>query len=174
MKILIAFVICIGFHSISISQIDTIALKSPEGITNKMLDLISGEIGEERNWPEFRNLFLPTAQFISLRHGKDGMNRSNVMNLEEFVRNVGPLYARDGFEEYEIGVTINEFNGIASVFQSYFCKNLKGTYEKRGINIYDLVFVDNRWWIANTLFANETEEESLPDKYVSEEYRNKD
>ena len=148
------------------SQEDTISVKTIEGITNKMIALISGEIGEQRDWESYRNLFLPTAQKISIQISKDGKRRARVLNLEEFVRTVGPLYARDGFEEYAIGLTVNEFNGIANVFQSFYCKNLKGTYENRGINSYQLVYLDNRWWIANTLFTNETEDAPLPDKFL--------
>lgn len=166
MKKLFLFAILLCYLSNASGQIDTMALKSIEGITDKMLELISGEVGEERNWDEYRNLFLPTAQKISIRQLKNGKSRASSMNLEEFIRNVGPLYARDGFEEYKIGLTINEFNGIATAFQSYYCKNLIGTYEKRGVNTYQLVYIDDRWWIANTLFAAESEENQLPDEYL--------
>lgn len=153
-------------------QIDSMALKSVEGITDKMLEMISGDIGEERNWEDYRMLFLPSAQKISLRNSKDGKSSVRVNNLEEFVRKGGPLYARDGFEEYKIGLTVHEFNGIATAFQSYYCKNLIGTYEKRGVNIFNLVFVDDRWWIASTMFTSETEGNEVPDKYLFEEFKN--
>lgn len=167
------FFLIIAFQGSLHGQIDTVALTTIEGITDKMIELISGDIGEERDWDEYRNLFLPTAQKKSIGTAKDGSKRVRVSNLEEFVRNVGPLYARDGFEEYAIGLTINEFNGIATAFQSYYCKNLLGTYEKRGINSYQLVYKDDRWWIANTLFTSETDDVSLPDKYLYEQYQGK-
>lgn len=166
---LILFVI--GFQINLIGQIDTTSLKSIEGITNKMIELISGEKGEERNWDEYRNLFLATAQKMSIRKTKDGKSKVSAMNIEEFVRNVGPYYSRDGFEEYAIGLTINEFNGIAVVFQSFYCKNLIGTYEKRGVNSYQLVYIDDRWWIANTLFTNESENSPIPDNYLFKKYK---
>ena len=153
------------------SQFDTTAVKTIEGITDKMIELISMDIGEERDWDEYRNLFLPTAQKMSIRKTRDGQERMSVMNIEEFVRNVGPLYPRDGFEEYAIGLTVNEFNGIAVVFQSFYCKNLTGTYEKRGINSYQLVYLNDRWWIASTLFTNESDATPLPDKYLFEKYQ---
>ena len=171
MKKVILVLLIFGFQSNGIGQIDSVALKSIEGITNKMIELISGEIGEERNWDEYRNLFLPRAQKMSIRKTKDGESKVNVMNIEEFVRNVGPYYSRDGFEEYAIGLTINEFNGIATVFQSFYCKNLTGTYEKRGINSYQLVYMDDRWWIASTLFTNETDDSPIPDKYLFKKYK---
>ncbi len=148
------------------AQSESNYLNSIEGVTNKMLDIISGDIDEERDWDSYRNLFLPTAQKISIQIQKDGNVKVRSMNLEEFIRYVGPLYSRDGFEEYSTGVTINEFNGIANVFQSFYCKNLLGTYEQTGINSYQMVFKDDRWWIASTLFTNATKENPVPDKYL--------
>ena len=171
MKKICILLFAISLHFNGLSQIDTVALQSIEGITNKMIELISGDIGEERNWDEYRNLFTPRAQKMSLRKLKDGSSKMRVMNIEEFVRNVGPYYARDGFEEYAIGLTVNEFNGIAIVFQSFYCKNLIGTYEKRGINTYQLVYMDNRWWIASTLYTNETDDAPIPDQHLFKKYR---
>lgn len=171
MKNILLFVFVLGVQFNIEAQVDTLSTKTIEGITNKMIELISGEIGEERNWDAYRNLFLPRAQKISLGKTKDGTTKARVMSLEEFVRNVGPLYAKNGFEEYAIGLTINEFNGIANVFQSFYCKNLTGTYEKRGINSYQLVYSKNRWWIASTMFANETEDSPIPDKYLFKKYK---
>ena len=155
------------------AQIDTVAVKTIEGITNKMIELISGEIDEPRNWEAYRYLFLATAQKISINRNAPPKRQVRVRNLEEFVREVGPFYKRDGFEEYAIGLTINEFNGIANVFQSFYCKNLVGTYKRRGINSYQLVYADDRWWIASTTFTNETKTALIPDKYLFMEHQSK-
>ncbi len=156
-----------------ISQIDSVALQTPEGITAKMLEFISFEKGETKDWDEYRNLFLPTAQKISLRpsEGQPLSRQVRSRNIEEFVRYAGPQYPKDGFEEIVIGVDVQEFNGIATVFQSFYCKNLNGTYEARGINSYQLVYLNNRWWIASTMFINEDDQNPLPDKYLFEEYK---
>ena len=172
-KIILSTLLCsMSFVAVAIE--DTTSVKSIEGITNKMIDLISGDIGEPRNWDEYRNLFLPTAQKISINRNAPPNRQVRVMNLEEFVRNVGPAYKRDGFEEYAIGLSVHEFNGIANAFQSFYCKNLTGTYEKRGINSYQLVFADNRWWIASTTFTNETDENVVPNKYLFLKHQSKE
>ncbi|MEK6153992.1 hypothetical protein WIW50_12055 [Flavobacteriaceae bacterium 3-367] len=166
-KRIILLVLIIAFQTNLQAQKDTLAVKTIEGITDKMLELISGDVGEARDWEEYRSLFLPTAQKMFKQTNKQGKSRVLAMNLEQFIRNVGPLYKRDGFEEYAIGLTVNEFNGMANVFQSYYSKNLKGTYEKRGINSYQLVHSNGRWWIASTMFTHEAEDTPLPDKYLS-------
>ena len=168
---LILFVACL-FLNASYGQDELSYLQSIEGITNKMLDFISMDIGEQKDWDEYRNLFLPTSQKFSISSSKDGKQRIRTMNLEEFVRNVGPLYSRDGFEEYAIGLEVNEFNGIANAFQSFYCRNLIGTYEKRGVNSFQLVYLNDRWWIVSTIFVNESKEVPLPDELLFREYQN--
>ncbi|MGX1930106.1 hypothetical protein [Flagellimonas sp. 2504JD4-2] len=139
-----------------------------EETVNKMLEIISVDVGEEPDWKEYRNLFLPTAQKILLNpKAKNPANRVQSFTVEEFIRYVGPLYGRDGFDEKVLGLSINEFNGVANVFQSYHAKNLKGTYDKKGINSYQLVRMDGRWWIASTTWATETEENKIPEKYLN-------
>jgi len=152
-------------------SIDSLALKTPAGITEKMLEFISCEIGEEKDWEEYRNLFLPTAIKISINRKAPPHRQIRVLNLEEFVRIGRQSYPRDGFNEIVIGLKINEFNGIANVFQSFYCKNLTGTYEARGVNSFQLVYAEDRWWIASSTFTNESEELKLPDELLFEEYR---
>ena len=152
------------------AQMDSSVL-TVEGITDKMLAFLTCEIGESKDWDEYRNLFLPTAQKISINRSAPAGRQVRVMNLEEFIRRVGPRYAEDGFEEYAIGITINEFNGIANVFQSFYCRNLTGTYENRGVNSFQLVYADDRWWIASTTYTNESEDLPLPDELIFLKHR---
>ena len=170
MRFLISFVFLVGLCSYSYSY-DSTSVNSIEGITSEMLSFISCEIGEEKDWDDFRNLFLPNAQFASLRLDREGREMVRARSLEEFVRIGKQSYPRNGFIEYPIGpLQIQEFSGIATAFQPFYCKNLSGTYEARGINSYHLVYKDNRWWITHSLFTNESEEYPLPNSMLFEEY----
>ncbi len=166
-------IVTLLFPLIGMAQIDTMALKTPEGICAKMLEFISFEKGESKDWNEYRNLFLPSAQKLSFRpkSGTPLHRQVRASNLEEFVRSAGPGYSKNGFEEYVIGVDVKAFNGIASVFQSFYCKSLDGSYEARGVNAYHLVFLNNRWWIASTMFINETDDVKLPNDLLFEKYQ---
>lgn len=171
MKNLLSLILILLLSNSLTGQIDSTSVKTIEGITDKMLEILTGDIGEERDWQEYRMLFLPDAQKISIRKNKDGSHQARARNIEEFIRNVGPLYARDGFEEYAIGLEVNEFNGIANVFQSFYCKNLLGTYENRGVNSFQLVYLNDRWWIASTVFTNESKDSPLPDELLFTKYK---
>jgi len=72
---------------LAISQVDSIAVKTPEGITAKMLDFISFDKGEVKDWNEYRNLFLPGAHKLSINpdDGKPIYKQVRSMNIEEFV-----------------------------------------------------------------------------------------
>ena len=174
-KISILF-ICVIVCFTSNAQIDTMALKTPEGIAAKMLEFISFEKDEVKDWDEYRNLFLPNAQKMSFRfkNGDPISRQVRSQNIEEFVRYSGPNYPKNGFEEYVIGVDVKEFNGIASVFQSFYCRTLNGSYEARGVNSYQLVFLNDRWWIASTMFTNETDDIKLPNDLLFEKYQTPD
>ena len=155
------------------AQTDSLAYSTPEKLADAMLAFITCEKDEVKDWDEYRNLFLPEANKLSFRPnpGQPLSRQVRSSNLEEFVRYSSPSYAKNGFEEYTIGVKVNEFNGIASVFQSFYCKSGDGSYEARGVNSYQMVFLNNRWWIANTMFINETDDVKLPDELLFEKYR---
>ncbi len=167
-SIMICLIVSITYAN---AQVDSLALQSPEAITAKMLEFISCKKGEEINWDEYRNLFLPTAQKISINHKAPPHRQVRTLNLEEFVRYFGPQYPKEGFEEVVIGLEVNKFNDIAQVFQTFHCKTPNGSYEARGVNSYQLVYTQDRWWIASTMFTNETADNPLPNALLFEEYQ---
>lgn len=163
---LLCFIGCFtNTHSL-LAQTDTEAVKTIEGITDKMLELISVEIGEDSDWEEFRTLFLPTAQFLSFNPTARSGRQTRAFNIEEFIRLFGPMYKKEGFLETATGIQVQEFNGLANVFQSFEAKNLTGTYAEKGINSYQLVYLNDRWWIANSTWVNASETRPIPNEFL--------
>jgi len=142
---------------------DTIAVHSIDGIVKEVLRIISGEKGKARNWEAFRNLFLQTATLTVLQHG-DSIPLESV-SLEEFIHLMNDPYYDQGFLEYEISKVVNEYNGIANVFQSFQGKDAENHKEK-GINSYQLVYLNDRWWIANILWTGDSNGVKVPKKYL--------
>ncbi len=173
MRVLMTICLMAIYNLVLAGPIDTMAFKTPEGVCNKMIEFISFDKGEEKDWDEYRNLFLPNAQKMSFRAqpGASLARQARASNIEEFVRNYGPSYPEKGFEEYAIGVEVQEFNGIANVFQSFYCKTPDGSYEARGVNAFQVVYLNDRWWIASSMFVNESDEIKLPDALLFPEYR---
>jgi len=165
MRALLLVLLLLSSLSLSAQKADSRAVTSIDGIVNEVLNIISGEQGKQRDWEQFRNLFLPTAQFAVLYHKDNGSKLINTLTLEEFVRMAGQAYQNDGFLEYEISQHVDEYNGIAQVFQSYYAKELE--IEEKGINSFQLVHDGKRWWIFNVLWTNDRNGVKVPDKYLN-------
>jgi hypothetical protein len=146
-------------------NVDTNAVHSINGIVKEMLRLVSGEKGKARNWEFFRSLFLPTAQFTVVNHSDSISQPVETVSLEEFIKLMHDQYYDAGYLEYEINKVVNEYNGIANVFQTFYGKDSENL-EERGINSYQLVYFNNRWWIANLLWTGDNNGVKVPEKYL--------
>lgn len=144
---------------------DTNAVNSIDGIVKEVLGLVSGEKGKERNWEALRNLFLPTATFTVLNNNDSIQQPVETVSLDDFIDLMHDAYYEQGYLEYETGNTINEYNGIANVFQSFYGKDSENK-EERGINSYQLVYFKKRWWIANLLWTGDANGVKVPEKYL--------
>ncbi len=144
-------------------ELDSNVVKTIDGTINESLKIITGERGKERNWESFRQLFTPTAQISVLNHDSTGNGIIRTYALEEFVRIGMKYYEGDGFIEYELNKTINMYNGIAHVFQSYYAK--ESNIEEKGINSFQLIFDGKRWWITSLLWVSDRNGVKLPTEY---------
>ena len=140
--------------------------ESIHGIVNEVLNIISGEKGKVRDWDAYRNLFLPTVRFTVLYHSDDPELQYESVTLEEFIEMMQDAYYENGFTEYEIGKRVDEYNGIAQVFQAYEGKDSEG-YEERGMTSYQLLKFNGRWWIANVIWTGDSNGVEIPAKYLN-------
>jgi hypothetical protein len=141
------------------------AVKTIDGLLTRMLDLLSVEKGNKIDTALLRELFMPNATLSTLSHDDNYAFPFETVSLDDFVESLKDSYYEAGFKEEEISKVVNEFNGIANVFQSFTAKdseNIAG----RGINSYQLVYLKNRWWIANMVWTFETENVKIPKKYL--------
>ncbi len=154
----------ISLNSLVFSQdnlVDSNAVKTIAGTINESLKIITGEKNANRNWEAYRMLFTPNAQITYLHH--DTTTNKNIQftsSLEQFVRQGRAYYENDGFIEYELKKEVNEYNGIANAFQSYYAKEKE--HEELGVNSYQLIWDGNRWWISNILWTNNVNGAELP------------
>ena len=173
-RIFLVFFIFISTTMSSSAQVemssDTNAVKTIDGIVKEVLKLVSGEKGTTRNWKALRNLFLSTATFTVLNNNDSTPRPVETLSLNDFINLLHDEYYEQGYLEYEIGKTIDEYNGIANVFQSFYGKDSENT-EERGINSYQLVYFNKRWWIANMLWTIETKGAKIPKKYLNKKIK---
>ena len=146
------------------SPADTIAVNSIGGIVNEVLEIITVDKGENINLEKFRNLFIPTARFSIINHDDSMPQPFESVSLEEFIEMLDDPYYSQGYLEYEIGKVVDEYNGIAQVFQSFYGKDSENV-EERGITSYQLAFFNDRWWIVNILWTTDGNGVEIPEKY---------
>ncbi len=135
-------------------------------LVNRSLELISGEKGVKRDWDSFRKLFSEDARFVFVQAKKDSAGIIHSLSVEDFIRQVGPQYPANGFLEYETGLTMEIYNGIAIVFQSYIAES--ENYHDEGINSYQLVFDGVDWKIICLTWAGNGNGVEIPGKYIKE------
>lgn len=142
---------------------ESTAVSSIDGIVNEVLETISGDSTVTRDVEKLRMLFAPDATLRVLAVAPDGSRQLRTFNLEEFARIVRDFYSGTNFYEYGLNKTVDEYNGIAQVFQGYEVDGPRG--KEQGINSYQLYFDGERWWITSILWVSDRNGEELPEEY---------
>jgi len=146
-------------------------VESPEAIVEAAYAVIARAPGQSFDWDRFRTLFLPEARLISNTEQRQGS--FDVLTPEEFIAWVDgatPPPGSDsdqGFQEEQIASQIVRYGDIAHVFSTYQ-KHFWGSDEilGRGINSFQLVWNDGRWWIAGIVWDEEDGAGPIPEEYL--------
>lgn len=145
---------------------------SPEAIVEAAYASIARRPGEPFDWDRFRSLFLPGARLVPNTEQTEGELR--VLTPDDFVAWIDPLWDVDdpddpGFEEEQVAVEIERYGDVAHAFSTYQ-KHLWGSDEilGRGINSFQLVRSDGRWWIAGIVWDEESGAGPIPEAYLAE------
>jgi hypothetical protein len=144
-------------------------IESVDAIIAAVYEIISGNAGEERDWDRFRSLYHPQARMIPTGLRANGEVGLRVMGIEEYITNAACYLENEGFFEREIARTTESFGRVTHVFSAYESRHKENDAEpfSRGINSIQLLYNENRWWIMNVLWDSETEEQPIPEKYLT-------
>ncbi len=148
---------------------DSSDVASPEAIVTAAYEAIMRAPGENYNWPRFRSLFIPTANLIPNTEQSGG--QFTVLSTEDFIAradagtNIGGPNDR-GFAEEAVHNIVEQYGDIAHVFSHY----QKHFWEDdrifgRGINTFQLVKNDGRWWIVGIAWDETTGAGPIPQRY---------
>ncbi|WP_445955493.1 hypothetical protein [Yeosuana sp.] len=150
------------------SMSDSLSVKTIDGIVIRAFDLLSRKDDKIKNMEKTRNLYLPSAKFTILNHPIDSLpQKYETVSLDEFLKymNENQEYYEKGFTQYELGKVVNEYNGIANVFQGFYAKDSENQ-EVKGITSYQLIYFNERWWISDLLWTTDTNGNPIPEKYL--------
>ena len=135
---------------------------SIDAIMAAVYDVISGDAGVPRDWDRMRSLFHEDARLIAV--GADGGTR--VMSVEDYIETGGPFLLQ-GFHEREIFRKQERFGNVVHAWSTYEGRRtLDEAPMLRGVNSFQLLYRDGRWWIVTIFWQAESEDLPLPDEYL--------
>ena len=142
-------------------------VNSIDAIINTLYEVISGPAGE-RDWERFRALFTPDAKMAAFSLSKSKQLVYKSMTPEEYQEQNAPFFLQSGFWERELGREEMKFGELATVFSAYeFSLTENGAADQKGINSIQLVYDQNRWWIANLIWNSEREQNKIPEALLN-------
>jgi len=143
-------------------------VKTLDSTLETLYAVISGEKGEARNWELFKYLFKPNAMLIPTGKNKEGKYDLRYMSPDDYIKSSGNWLVENGFFEKEIDRKVDSFGNITQVFSTYesFRSEKDEIPFMRGINSIQLLFDGERWWVINIYWAQESEENPIPQKYL--------
>ncbi len=141
-------------------------VSSPDTIIEAMYECISGPAGE-RNWQRLRSLYLDGARLIPTGkrlHKEGGLQ---VMNIDEWIEDVQDYIAENDFYESEVMRHMDRFGDIIQAFSTYETRNqTESPPITRGINIFQLLKHEGRWWIVSVIWANASKDTPIPEEFM--------
>ncbi|HOT98199.1 MAG TPA: hypothetical protein PLG50_00665 [bacterium] len=141
---------------------------APDAVVRAAYECISGPRGRDRDWDRMRNLWIGNARIILSSADYEGKSRWENLTLESFIQRVSDYYKAQGFFEREIASTIQRFGNVAQIWSTFEIRkgSSTGPVISRGINSWQLVRHEERWWIAQLVYDFESSRNPLPERYL--------
>jgi len=142
-------------------------VQSIDGIVAALYDVISGGIGQSRDWTRMRSLFIPEARIMAIGPKRDSKDFAlRILTVSDYIVSSGPVLIETGFREKELSRKTEQWGELAHVFTTYEANIEKDNSIMRGINSVQLINDGTRWWITSLLFEAERPTLALPNAYV--------
>lgn len=144
-------------------------LGTVNGIIHTLYDVISGPVGETRNWNLFRSLFVENARMYIAVPDKDSSAVLKSITPEEYAERNKTRLADIGFNEDELYRITNTYGAgtqIFSTYESHFT-NKDGAQEiTKGVNNIQLYFDGDRYYIVSIFWDANAKNIEVPDRYL--------
>jgi len=139
-------------------------VSSIEAIVKTDYESVSGGIGVARQWARDFSLYDPFARsFVPSKGEKTGALVIWHPTQQEYADESDAQLVRDGFSEHEVAHKIYRYGNVATVFSSYEGTLAStGKLYSRGVNIYQLYYAGNRWWISSISWDAENNINPIP------------
>ena len=158
-----------------VAEPDVPGADSIRALIRDVYAVISGPAGQERDWDRMRTMFAPNARLSAMvpRRQNDTITAPHptmvMMSVEDYIQRSGPMLMRDGFFETELYSEIERYGNVAHVWSTYDSRlhSPDSAVIDRGINSFQLVYGDGRWWVYSILWHSERAGAgTIPDRYL--------
>ena len=145
---------------------------TPQAIVDATYDSFGRAPGQHIQWDRFRTLFHPSARLIPNEEQTGGEMR--VLSAEDFIAWIDEVNARvvgterdRGFQEVGVHAVVEQYGDIAHVMSTYVKHFHNDTRVLgRGINSFQLIRRENRWWIVGIVWDEENGAGPVPERYL--------
>lgn len=144
----------------------TADVESVDAIIAALYDVISGGVGQARNWNRMRSLFVPGGKLMPTIPRPDSTIGMRILGVNDYIAVSGPQLERVGFREREIARRVEQFGHIAHVWSTYEGRTETDSTVVRGINSIQLMNDGTRWWVVSIFWEAERNNMPLPPQYL--------
>lgn len=152
---------------VSVPPADPADVESIDSIIEALYDVISGPVGEARDWNRMRSLFVPGGRLVPTGDRPEGGTGLWFLGVNDYIALSGANLESAGFREHEIARVEERFGDIAHVFSTY--EGFRGDETEpflRGINSIQLLNDGSRWWVVSVYWQAEGPDNPLPERYL--------
>ncbi|MCR9129561.1 MAG: nuclear transport factor 2 family protein [Alphaproteobacteria bacterium] len=133
----------------ALSAASAIAQDAPGAAVEALYEVISGPVGEARDWDRFRTLFTEHARMTVVTPGEEGVRIAS-LSPEDYIERAGPNLVRIGFTETETRRRTYQYGEMATILSGYEgVRTDTGETIAVGINTLVLVEQDGAWKIVS-------------------------
>jgi hypothetical protein len=144
---MIRFVFAVG--AMGLVTAPALAQETPGQAVEALYEVISGPVGEARDWDRFRTLFTEHARMTVVTPGEPGASVAS-LSPEDYIDRAGPNLIRIGFIERETRRRTYQYGEMATILSGY--EGVRAdTGETIAVGINTLVLVEEAgvWKIAS-------------------------
>ena len=129
--------------------------------------VISGPVGQPRQWDRMTTLFHPQARLMPTGCDTAGVCRARILTPQDYRQRADSLLVTIGFRERETARRMQRYGNVAHVWSTYesYRRDEKEPFA-RGINSIQLLWDGHRWWIMSVFWDSERPGNAIPPEYL--------
>ena len=150
-RLVLAAIFFAGFATAASAQ-DRAAL---DALIDATYEVISGGVGEERDWEQMRSQFLPDGTMTVVNPRPDGSTIARTLTVDDYIEQSGEFLMTVGFVESETHRATYIYGEVATVLSAY--EGYRSDTDEvfvTGVNTMIVVWTEGEWKVANITWRN--------------------